>query len=253
MSKKSKVFMDYSKYYDLLYRDKDYEKESKYIKTLLYENNIKNTELLEFGSGTGKHAEILSKKFGYKIHGVDLSEEMIRHANHNKNFFSEVGDMRSYNAGRSFKCVLALFHVVSYLSSKQDINKFFSNAACHLQKDGLLIFDVWHSKCVNFLKPQFKVKRMEDKYFEIFRITEPKTLNKTNQIEVNFTTFVKNKKNEKWNKIVEKHLMKHFTKDEISNFAKKYGFRILKSEEWVTRNRPSKETWGVCYILKKVK
>jgi hypothetical protein len=48
------VFKAYSRYYDLLYSDKDYESEVKYILHLLKRNGVTKGNILELGSGTGK-------------------------------------------------------------------------------------------------------------------------------------------------------------------------------------------------------
>ena len=69
----------YSQYYDLLYSDKDYEGEVDYVNTLLRENSNNAKTLLDMGCGTGAHAEIFCDK-GYKVHGIDLSEDMLKTA-----------------------------------------------------------------------------------------------------------------------------------------------------------------------------
>ena len=73
----SLIFDAYSTYYDLLYRDKDYAAESKFISEIL-ESHIgsKKGSILELGCGTGIHAEHLSN-MGFDVTGVDLSAKMI--------------------------------------------------------------------------------------------------------------------------------------------------------------------------------
>ena len=72
----SSNFKLYSKYYDLLYNDKDYHSEIEYISKLLtaYSSRVQN--ILEFGSGTGKHGLLLKNK-GYRVYGLERSEEMV--------------------------------------------------------------------------------------------------------------------------------------------------------------------------------
>lgn len=67
----------YSKYYDLLYSDKDYTKEVEYIDSLIKGQNSKTKTLLDMGCGTGKHAELFCDK-GYTVSQVDLSEDMLK-------------------------------------------------------------------------------------------------------------------------------------------------------------------------------
>jgi len=63
----------YSKYYNLLYKDKNYQEEYNYIRELIkqHRNNIiKN--ILDIGCGTGKHLKFF-KEDGYTVSGVDVS------------------------------------------------------------------------------------------------------------------------------------------------------------------------------------
>ena len=57
----------YSKYYNLVYKNKNYKSEVNYISRILKseKKNIKN--ILELGSGTGAHAMYLLKK-GFNHH-----------------------------------------------------------------------------------------------------------------------------------------------------------------------------------------
>ena len=103
----SPVFDAYSRYYDLLYQDKDYEGEVEYIDSLLQAYDVSGCELLEFGSGTGKHGRLLAEK-GYNITGIELSDSMVQKAQRTDGFTCQQGDIRTVNLGRSFDAVLAL-------------------------------------------------------------------------------------------------------------------------------------------------
>ena len=63
------VFNDYSDFYDIFYKDKDYAGEVNYLSNLLKKYNPNNYKLLEFGSGTGKHTQIFN--IGYTVHGIE--------------------------------------------------------------------------------------------------------------------------------------------------------------------------------------
>ncbi|MDP3028836.1 MAG: class I SAM-dependent methyltransferase [Deltaproteobacteria bacterium] len=78
----STVFSNYARYYDLLYRDKDYAAEAEYVAGLIRKFHPSAESILELGSGTGKHALLLARK-GFEVHGVELSEEMINIARSN--------------------------------------------------------------------------------------------------------------------------------------------------------------------------
>ena len=65
-------FKLYSQYYDLLYQDKDYEKEALYVHDLIQTYVPQAKNILELGSGTGKHAQRFSN-LGYAILGIERS------------------------------------------------------------------------------------------------------------------------------------------------------------------------------------
>ena len=94
----SKIFDAYVAYYNMLYQDKDYKQEAKYIASLMGKSDITDGSILELGSGTGKHAEEFAK-MGFSVHGVDLSPEMVKQANQRKNndfvnqLYFEIGDV----------------------------------------------------------------------------------------------------------------------------------------------------------------
>jgi len=75
-SEQQTVFGEYARYYDLLYRDKDYAAEADYIARLVHEFHPGAKSILELGSGTGIHAGLLAEK-GFSVHGIERSAEML--------------------------------------------------------------------------------------------------------------------------------------------------------------------------------
>ncbi|CAO6130683.1 SmtA SAM-dependent methyltransferases [Candidatus Pelagibacterales bacterium] len=245
------VFGIYSDYYDLFYKDKNYFEESEYIKNLLSHNGIVNGDILEFGSGTGKHGILLSN-YGYKVHGIELSAKMIAKAQKNKGFSCQQGDITSVNIKKDYDAVLALFHVISYQTTNKKLQMVFANAAKHLKTGGLFIFDFWFSSAVNKHVPSVRIKRFLDDKVEILRIAEPKIYNNENIVDVKFTFFVRNLKKEHIETFVEVHPMRHFSLSEFEILAAKNGFNCLQTEEFLTSKKVSENTWGVCMVLRKV-
>ena len=59
----AKVFIDYAKYYDTLYQDKDYKAETDYVVSFFKNSDSKSAgSILELGCGTGKHALCFAQK-----------------------------------------------------------------------------------------------------------------------------------------------------------------------------------------------
>jgi SAM-dependent methyltransferase len=251
MSSPLAVFNNYSRYYDLLYRDKDYPGEAAYIHSLLTRYGISKGNLLEFGSGTGRHGRLLAAQ-GYTVHGIELSAEMVAEAEVADGFTCQQGDIAKTDMGRHYDAVLSLFHVISYQTRNDQLQAVFANAAAHLNAGGLFIFDFWYSPAVYVQKPSVRVKRMADQQVEITRIAEPVIYANENRVDVNYTIYARDLASGAVQTMQETHPMRHFSLPEIEVLAGINGFSTLTTEEFLTGNNPGESTWGVCVILKRI-
>lgn len=239
----------YSKYYDLLYNNKDYVAEANYISECIKSHSSKVKTILEFGSGTGGHGKIL-QKMGYDIYGLELSEQMVKEARLH-GLPCEQADITNFNIDRKFDAVVSLFHVLSYINDNISLINVFNNAAKCLNYNGLFIFDAWYSPAVFHNMPETRIKKVENGEISVIRFAEPEIHVNQNVVDVNYSIMVKDKSNEKWKEFKEKHPMRHFSIPEISLIANFTGFELLIAEEFLTGNEPSINTWGVNFILKK--
>ena len=239
----------YSKYYDLLYRNKNYIEEVNYISTCIQTYAPETTTILEFGSGTGGHGLHLQEK-GFDIYGLERSHDMVEKARL-AGFNCEQGDITSFSLDKTFDAVISLFHVISYLTTNDELISTFKNAERHLKAGGVFIFDVWYTPAVYSLKPETRVKRVSNDQIEVTRIAEPVIHTSANVVDVNYSIFVKDLSDESYSELSEKHPMRHFSIPEVDLLAKLTGFEILKAEEFLSGNAPSGATWGVNFILKK--
>ena len=212
--------------------------------------DVTGKDLLEFGSGTGIHGRLLAE-LGYKVTGIERSEEMVKQSMSTQGFSCQQGDICSVKLGRTFDAVLSLFHVVSYQTANNSVQSLFARAAEHLHPGGVFIFDVWYSPAVLSIKPKVRVKRISNNSIEITRIAEPKLKPNTNCVDINYNIFVRDLKSGEVEIIDETHPMRHFSLPELDLFAKSNGFERLRAEEFMTGNNPSEKTWGVCLVLKK--
>ena len=219
--------------------------------SLLTKYGVNAGELLEFGSGTGKHARQLTQR-GYTVHGIERSVEMIAAAQPAPGFTCQQGDIAISDMGRTYNAVLSLFHVISYQTTNEQLQAVFANAAAHLNPGGLFIFDFWYSPAVYAQKPSVRVKRMADDQVEITRITEPVIHANENRVDVHYTIFACELATSAVHTLQEIHPMRHFSLPEIDLLAEAHGFERIGAEEFTTGKPPSEDTWGVCLILRKL-
>ena len=244
------VFDAYSRYYDLLYQDKDYFGEVDYIEGLLRSHGLTGCNLLEFGSGTGRHGRIFAER-GYQVRGIERSPEMVGQAQQTPGFVCEQGDICTIQLGRTFDAVLSLFHVISYQISNQNVRSVFARAAEHIKPGGLFVFDVWHTPAVYIQRPCVRFKRLLDEDISILRVAEPVIYYDQNRVDVNYTIIATDLSTGISHSFEENHSMRHFSIPELDLFAEGAGFELLTAEEWLTGALPSEASWGVCLVLRK--
>ena len=246
------VFADYARYYDLLYRDKDYAGEVDYIASLLQRFKPEGQKkLVELGSGTGKHAALLAEK-GYSVHGIELSQEMLLQAKElegdNRGLVFSQGDIRSARLNSKFDAAISLFHVMSYQTTNDDLISAFQTAREHLEPYGIFIFDCWYGPSVLMERPAVRVKRVSDDCLEITRLVEPVMHTNRNLVEVNYQVFVRDKVTNAVNEINETHRMRYLFQPEIEMYLGQAGFSLLHTEEWMTGKPIGCSTWGACFV-----
>ena len=249
------VFGDYSRYYDLIYKVKDYEGEAAFIAKLLKEHVPKAESLLELGCGTGKHAMLLNDR-GYHIDGVDLSAEMVELANERSKaegktavFQGTEGDVRTVRTGKTYDAVISLFHVLSYQNSNADVLAYLDTAASHLESGGVFICDYWYGPAVLHLRPEVRVQEFENDEFKIRRLVQPELYPSKNLVDVNYTIIASHKQENRVNEVEETHTMRYIFEPELELFAQQAGFSVQKSAAWMSNAEPGLTTWGVYSVL----
>lgn len=253
MPKTEARFGAYASYYNLLYRDKDYQSEVDYLEKLLGRFSSQSKSILNLGCGTGRH-DLLFARAGYQMTGVDLSKDMIGiaqgHAAENTRFIQ--GDAREVRLKESFDAVMALFHVMSYQITNEDIAAVFETASSHLETDGLFIFDCWYGPGVLTDPPVTRVKRMENDDARITRLAESTQDANKNLVTVNYEIIVEEKKTSHFQSIKESHNMRYLFVPEMKLFGENAGFRMEHYETWMTGAAPSLDTWNVVFVMRKL-
>lgn len=252
-------FGAYSKYYDLVYQDKDYQGEVAYISALLDRYVPNGSNLLELGCGTGRHAAMLAAG-RWLVYGLDLSNEMLLGAEARKNALpSELsqrlrflqGDVRKFEVQKQYDAVISLFHVVSYQASNLDVVEMFKRVSEHLKPGGVFVFDYWYGPTVLTDKPVVRVKRMRSEDLKVTRIAEPVIYPSNSVVDVNYEIHIQEKPEQNTQILHETHRMRYFFLPEMELLLREAGLRLAESTEWLTGKEPGWDTWGVCSIAVK--
>ncbi len=251
------VFGNYARYYDLLYKDKDYADEAEYVCDLIKKHCPKAKNILDLGCGTGKHDFLLAQS-GFEVTGVDQSEAMLTAANAKLSVIKpktpslsfRQGDIRTVRLRHSFDVIIALFHVISYQTTNNDLQSTFDTVREHLNKGGIFIFDCWYGPAVLTDRPATRVKRLEDEAIVVTRIAEPTMFPNDNQVAVDYHIFVRDKNSGEVDELRETHRMRYLFQPEVELLLQGSGMAITEVSGWMTKHQPGFDTWGACFVVK---
>lgn len=220
------TFKKYAKYYDALYKGKDYDKEAEFILKTLKRDNFSGNKILSLGCGTCSYEVILAKK-GYDITGVDVSKEMLSIAAEKikqagvKNKINLIqGDVRKLNFKTKFDVVMCMFNVIGYQNTNEDMDMMLSGVSRLLKKGGVFFFDCWHTPAVVTDPPTKRTRTIKIDGETIIRKTTPQLHLDDDLLDITFD--VKEYKNKKvLGKTSEKHTMRFFSIPELKYFLSK--------------------------------
>ncbi|MEM3549517.1 MAG: methyltransferase domain-containing protein [Candidatus Bathyarchaeia archaeon] len=244
----------YSKYYDLLYMDKDYERECEFIEEALRRYSLLKPvkKILDVGFGSGGHMIPLAKK-GYWIFGIDKSEYMVRIAEEKIrkskiNAKLITADASDFKLDVQFDACISMFAVVNYIIQTDDLIKAFRNIRRHLKKNALFIFDFWYGPAVLTTKPSSRVKVVDREGLKVIRTVVPEldTFNSIVKSNYYLVAIVDGKVKDE---VKEVHVLRYLFPQELTHYLDEAGFKVLKFCEFPYLDKPpSENTWNVATI-----
>lgn len=140
-----KTYDIFLEYYDRIVRsiNNPLEDEVEFlVEDCINEHKPETKTILETACGTWEVArELVNKK--YKVTGLDISKKMLEKAEKNINKKDLVlADMTDFNLDKTFDTILCNYNSICHLLKWEQWQSFFDMSNKHLEKDGLLIFDI---------------------------------------------------------------------------------------------------------------
>jgi len=143
------LYTEYAKYYDMIYKEYLEIRVPKLVdfivKVFKEDSRRRVVDVLDIACGTGGPTIELARR-GYKVLGVDISEQMIRIAREKAQDEGlpvkfGVCDMRNLNFKEEFDAATCLFTSISYNASKDDMLKTLRGVYKALRPGGVFIAD----------------------------------------------------------------------------------------------------------------
>jgi SAM-dependent methyltransferase len=174
-------------YYHTLYKHRDESEAELFMQNITaYFKLDKESHICDLACGKGRHAQFLSA-LGYRVTGLDLSENSIRIARENANdrLRFDVHDMREVFQQKTFDAVFNLFTSFGYFDSQSDNLKVLTSISEMLNEDGVLVIDFLNAeKVINKLVAE-EVKSLDGIDFHIKRTFDGEHIFKNIQFEDN--------------------------------------------------------------------
>ena len=246
-------FCQYARYYDLIYKNKPYQKEINFIESLIHKYDLLGGKnICDIGCGTGKHADLLEKA-GYDVTGVEVSEKMLELASNrcsNRIRFLNAG-IQDFKSSKDFDVCISLFHVLSYLTTNNELTSAFENVSSNLRSGGLFIFDFWFYDGVHHLKPEDRVHEFEGADLKVKKIVKSDWCPNEKLVVVDYRMEVKFG-DSVLQTIEETHKMRYFKVEEIKNLAKRAGFQVLEFTNFYDGEEINDTRWAIGCIVRKM-
>jgi SAM-dependent methyltransferase len=250
------AFGEYAPWYDLLYQDKDYAAETVFVLEQLRRNGAKSGALLDLGCGTGVHA-IEFARSGWRVTGIDLSEEMIwkanaRLSNDTQSVRFRQGDACQAGPERDFDAVVSLFHVASYQTSRAKLESLFVTAHTALKPNGILLFDYWYGGAVLAQGVETRIKVIERPPLRVTRIAQPDHDEADAIVQVNYTLFCEDSVRSIIKRVDEVHRLRYWFPFEIEASLRATGFEPIGHFAWLSNEQPHSKTWAAYSVARRI-
>lgn len=212
--------------YDRLTEDVPYEEMLTFYESLLAGVEAKPKTVVDLGCGSGTMARLLAER-GYKVTGVDMSEEMLTVA------WDKCGDLQEMPM---FVCqsmaelelpeeadwILSSLDSINYLTDPQDCRETFRRAHRNLRPGGVFIFDVNTPEKLRAMDGQVFLDEDDD----VYCVWRGEFNAQTNICTYGMDLFQREGK--RWSRSFEEHSEYAYSREQLTGYLKAAGFSHIR-------------------------
>lgn len=256
----TRQFDTYARFYNLLYKDKNYSREAAYIHQLVsryYSKKQSELSLLDLACGTGRHLFELSLLGYARLSGSDIAKAMIDVARENaaqaakEVAFYNYSFQEAHHIPGKFDVVISMFSAVNYITSFEDQLQTFRNIYNLLESGGIFIFDYWNGNAVVRDYSPVKVLRKQDKGAEIVRVsnTSIDLVKQHATVQFNCQYFEENQRVDEFEEV---HHLHYYYFSEMYNLLQVAGFSVLHESPFLEPDKPvDPYDWNISIVAQK--
>lgn len=248
---------DYAEYYDMLYKDKNYEIECDFLEQIFNRfSNKRPLTILDVGCGTGGHSILLAKR-GYKVTGVDVSEAMVAIAREKArreglDIPFHVSPMEAMELHQQFDVVICMFNAINYVVSDQALKRALINIRQHLVPGGLFLFDFRNGITSLRSYSPVRIKWVEDGQWKLLRISETR-LDAMEQLFYTTYTCLVFEGDRLVKQFREEHIVRFLFPREVRHYLEESEFELLWMCRFLELDAPAdEEEWNIMVVAKAI-
>lgn len=221
-------YQQFAYIYDELMEDAPYDEWVKITRYFMEKYIPQPSHIVDLGCGTGEIAVRLAKQ-GYKVTGVDLSEEMLALAQHKSNNVDGIQwicqDIRKLEGFRDIPLILSYCDVLNYILEEQELEETFQKVFQSLENNGLFIFDVHSPYYIQQVVSNQTFTQVGDEVSYVWICEEGSV---PLEVTHDLTFFVQtNQEKSLYERYDEEHTQKTYPLSTYEALLKKVGFQIL--------------------------
>ena len=219
----------HARHYDVVYRDKPYADEARFVDSLLRDAGVTRSRLLDVACGTGRHAAHFAA-LGWDVTGVDLSDELLEQARLSSTARFERQDMRELDVkGGPFNAVTCLFDSIGYALDDAGVVATLAAAGRHLAPAGALVLEFLHAPALLRDASALRVRRfsLSDDGDELVRISRTRVDEQRDVMEVEFE-LLELRTDGTYDRWLETQRNRFFSVSEMCALLERAGFEVVR-------------------------
>ena len=203
------MFQNSSKYYDLIYDQKDYQKETDIILNYFKQHHPKAHTILDVACGTHEHVKYLADQ--YQVDGLDINGKFLAiAATKNPQGTYHEGNMINFKINKKYDVIMCVFSSIGYVRTLDNLEQTISNFKNHLNENGIIIVEPWFTPDI-WKEGKTHMTTVNQEDIKICRMNLSETKNNCSYMKFHY--LIANKKGV--DHFTEEHELGIFTQDEM--------------------------------------
>jgi SAM-dependent methyltransferase len=226
----SMSYGEFALYYDQLMQDAPYENWMTFLEQALARYDLMPRHIADLGCGTGTMSILLHER-GYKVTGVDLSEDMLAQAEaklsaHSPRLRFLCQDLRELHLPEPCDLAISFCDTLNYITEEDDLRQVFARVKAQLRPGGVFLFDM-HS--IYKLREKLGQNVFYEVGEEVTYLWQSRFFEETATVEYDITFFaLEDEEEQLYRRFHEYHVQRAYEIDTLRRLLTDAGFQTVE-------------------------